>query len=318
MTSITLLDVIERTNQAQALPTEHHATLIYGSPKSGKTTLAATIARSTHIKRIFWFDPDNGLSTVQTMVRTGQLTKEQAAKIIPIKLPDTKESPDAINTLLKALCTKKAVNICQVDGLIDSVEGKAKGWPFIEFHYAAMSSTDMIVIDTISQVGISAMSLATLGKPTEYKLQLDDYGSSGKWLADLMSTIQAAKYCHFIAIAHDLDVAAEGQTSKLVPMCGTKNFSMGAGKYFGTLIYTSMKAKRHTAISTTSSSLNASAGSRIGIKLDGQTDLCLGTAYDAAGVFSTPSPISQPVATVGQVEEKPKLSALERLKAKTQ
>ena len=322
---ISLLDVIKGTNGANKLPIAHHATLVYGPPKTGKTELVATITRSTHLDTIYWFDAENGVDTLKRMHREGKLTDEQMAKVVYIKLVDTKDSPEALNTLLKSLCTKNAVNICQVDGLIDSVEGKSKGWPFVKFHYAKLTSRCAIVIDTLGQVGTSASSLATLGKPTEYKLQLDDYGAMGKWLADLLSTIQAARYCYFFCITHEVLYEEEGKSDRIVPMCGSKNFSNTVGKYFGTLIYMSVKAKKHTAVSTTKSSSSAQAGSRLGIELDKQTDLDLGKAIDDADFF-IPDPVedtladlndllTEPVVSKPTPEVKTGLSALDRLRA---
>ena len=331
--SITLLDVINGTNGANRLPIAHHATLVYGPPKTGKTELIATIATSTHFDTIYWFDTENGVDTLKRMHREGKLTDEQIAKIVYIKLIDTKDAPEALNTLLKSLCTRQPVNICQVDGLIDSVEGKSKKWPFIKFHYAALNSRCAIVIDSLSQVGQSAAALATQGKPTEYKLQLDDYGAMGKWLADLLSTIQAAKYCYFFCISHEVMFEEEGKSARIVPMCGTKTFSNTVGKYFGTQIYLALKAKKHTAVSTTTSTSTAQAGSRLGIVLDGQKELNLGEAMDNANFF-VPDPITDdeeltelkelkdsPVSQVTPAapEKQSGLSALERLRAnKTQ
>lgn len=323
MSSITLLDVVQGANRAQSIPVNHHATLIYGPPKSGKTTLAATVARSKNIDRVFWFDCENGLDTVKSMILAGELTESEAAKIVPISIKDTKAEPEALSTMLKSVCTRNPVNICQVDGLIDSVEGKKNGWPFITFHYAGLTSRDCIVLDSLSQIGNSALALVTKGQATDYKLRLDDYGATGKWLADLLGTIQAAKYCYWVCVTQEVDISAEDRPPRIVPLCGTKNFSEGIGKNFGTMIYMNMKAKKHVAISTTESSSAAQAGSRLRIKMDGQKELCLGTALDESGVFTSsnkPSPVAdsettEQEAVATEVVEKP-MSALDRLKAK--
>lgn len=319
--NISLLDVINATNGADKMPVDHHATLIYGAPKTGKTQLMATALRLKALKRVFWFDTENGIATVRKMHKEGLLSDEEISKVIYIKMVDTKDQPGAIVNLLKAICTKSPVNLCIADGVVDSVEGKQKGWPFIKFHYASLTGEDAIFIDSLSQVGTSALALATLGQPTEYKLQLDDYGATGKWLADLLSTIQAAKYCHFFCVSHEVLYEEEGKTSKIVPMCGTKAFSNTVGKYFGNQIYLSLFVKAHKAISTTTSSTTAQAGSRLGLILDGKKTLDLSEVMIEAGFFlpKSDAPIvlkeSSPATEIEKpVEEIKKPSALDLLR----
>lgn len=271
-----LLDVIKAANKAGSVPNRNHSFLIYGETKTGKTTQLATILRCKAVKRLFLFDVENSYETIIWMYNSGQLTDEEVAKVTLIRIPDTREEPIAIETLLKCLCSRGPKKICEAHGKVDCLVCSKAGNPFITFDMSTLTSSDAIAIDSLSQVGTSAMAAACLGKPAEYKPTFDEYGMMGKWLSDLCSTIQAAKYCQFFCTTHVVVVEEEGKPDKIYPMCGTKAFSMNLGKYFGTLIKLELKLKSHRASSTPIAVPNGPAGSRLGIALEkqnGQVDL---------------------------------------------
>lgn len=270
--------------------------LLYGPPKAGKTELAGTLAKIPDVRSIWWFDLENGSDTLVDMIRRGKLTEEQAAKIDLIRVPDIRESPVAMETLLKAICTKAAVQICDEHGRVNCPVCLKDKASFTPFHHASLTDKDFIVIDSLSQASVSAMNMACRNQPVEFKPTWDEYGLQTKWLSDLLTTVQAAQYTNFLCITHDLIIEEEGKSDKCVPLCGTKAFSNTSAKYFGTVIYAEMKLKQHKAGSSTKYSTSTQTGSRLGIELEKEKDPDLSTVLINAGFFGgvrTDSPTTE-------------------------
>lgn len=262
-----------------------HSFLLYGPPKVGKTELAGTLAKISDVRSIWWFDLENGSDTLVDMIRRGKLTEEQAAKINLIRVPDIRESPVAMETLLKAICTKAAVQICDEHGRVNCPVCLKDKASFTPFHHASLTDKDFIVVDSLSQASVSAMNMACRNQPVEFKPTWDEYGLQTKWLSDLLTTVQAAQYTNFLCITHDLIIEEEGKSDKCVPLCGTKAFSNTSAKYFGTVIYAEMKLKQHKAGSSTKYSTSTQTGSRLGIELEKEKDPDLSTVLINAGFF---------------------------------
>lgn len=257
---------------AEAIKTEqerpkNQTLLIYGHSTTGKTKLAATIAKVPWVKRVVWFDFENGADTLFTMLRNGSLTQEEASKIILFKIPDTPESCMAYETTLKIFATSKKVwKICSLHGRADCEEClKTKASMQGEFCLSQMTPEDFIVADTISQVGDSILNYACRGKGQGFKAGWDEYGLQGRELNTFLTVVQAASYCNFICTAQALVAEYEelGKVrEKIFPLCGTKPFSYKVSKYFGHKIYLSMENKAHKAGSATSYKMDVLTGSR--------------------------------------------------------
>ena len=280
-----LSQLVAASNAAGNIPKRTHSILIYGPPKVGKTRLAGTLAKIEAVENIYWFDLENGSDTLGDMVRLGVLTPEQASKITLFKVPDIRESPVAIETLLKAICTKAAVNICDTHGRVACPECIKSGAEFTAFHHAKLTDRDFVVIDSLSQAAVSAMNMACRNQPVEFKPTWDEYGLQTKWLSDLLTTVQAAQYTNFLCITHDMIIEEEGKSDKCIPLCGTKAFSNTTAKYFGTVIYAEMKLKKHKAGSSTSYNSATQTGSRLGIALEKETEPDLSVVLTNAGFF---------------------------------
>lgn len=250
--------------QAIATISPNHSILIYGPPKSGKTKLVGTAAKIPEVDRIFWFDAENG---AETLLHMG-LSPEELDKVTLYKLPDTRENPIAIETMLKAFSTKKPSSICDMHGKVDCAECKKNGLPATDFFLPSLTHNDLVVIDSGSQLGDSALNAACLGKDSNYKPGWDEYGLQGKWLGDILSVIQQAKNTNFVVITHEITLEDDDKKDKVFPLMGSKNFSMKAPKYFGTVAYVSKKMNKHVAGSSSTYRGDVLTGSRVNAVLE--------------------------------------------------
>lgn len=277
-----LLDIARVTNAAvdsQERAARGRLTLLlYGVAKTGKTRMAALLARIDHLKTVYWIDCENGIDTLFLMHQEGILTDEHMAKIIPVRIADTRESPQAITTLLRTISSRKPTKVCFEHGRVDCADcKKIPNALYIDWDNSKLDDTTLVVIDSLSQVGTSSLNAATIGKPSEYKLQLDDYGASSKWCTDLLTSIQAATNCHFLCITHAKLLEDESGRTVYMPLMGSSTTSANVAKYFNTVVYLDKKLGKHQSRSKTNVS-NAQTGSRIGIDteaFDGELDLAL-------------------------------------------
>ena len=274
-----------------------HSILLYGKPKVGKTELAGTLAKIPAVNNIYWFDLENGSDTLAYMVERGKLTVEQADKITLIKVPDLRDTPTAMDTLLRSICTRAAVKICEEHGRVSCPDCIKSGAPVVAFDHKSLGPYDWIVVDSLSQAGVSAMNMACLGKDAGYKPTFDEFGLQGKWLSDFLTTVQAAPYCNFLCITHVQTLEDDDGKEIYSPLCGTKAFSANTSKFFGTVIYAEMRMKQHKAGSSTSYNTQTQTGSRIGLLLEKEKDLDLSVVLPAAGICVTKSAEAEVSAT---------------------
>ena len=290
-------------SKAKDKPSANQAILVYGEPKTGKTRFVGTLARMPSIKRIFWFDNENGFTTLLHM----GLSDTELAKIKIFRIKDTKDNPIAIETIVRAF-SKSPVIICDEHGKIDCGEcgtediqeinpvtkavKMTKRFKGTRFFLPDCTSEDAVVIDSGTQLGDSALALACLGQSTTYKVQIDDYGAAGKYLQDILSVMQAATYCHMIMIAHEIaveenldgtPVTLREKSSKnpppsivkYYPSIGTRSMAMKAARGFGTVIYMELKLNKHVGGSSTTYKANHVTGSRLNVKLEDSKDPCM-------------------------------------------
>jgi len=273
----------ELANKLHAHQKPNHSILIYGPSKTGKTELVGTAARIPEIQRIFWIDVENG---AETLLHMG-LSNEELDKINLIKIPDTRELPRGIETVLKMLSAKTPIEICDIHGKVGCMECKGKG--HTTFCLKDCTHNDLIVIDSGSQLGDSALAMACAGKPIEYKPGWDEYGLVVKWLGDIMSVIQAATYTNFVMITHELIYEEEVngiKRDKILPLVGTKAFCSKVAKYFGTVIYTEIKLGKHAAGSSSTYKPNHITGSRVNAAIEKSKELSMRAILVEGGILT--------------------------------
>lgn len=253
-----------RLKQATAKLQPNHSILMYGPPKSGKTRLAGTAATIEELDTIWWIDIENG---VETLLNMG-LTDEQLAKVKLIKITDTRDNPIALETILKAFTSKTPVNICELHGKVDCAECKKSGEGFFSWHLGQCKHNELVVLDSGSQLGDSALAAACLGKPGMFKPTFDEYGMVNKWLGDVCSVIQQCTHTNFVVLTHEIALEDDEGKDKIFPLMGSKAFSMKCAKFFGTVVYVHKKMNKHTAGSSSTYQSNLLTGSRVNVALE--------------------------------------------------
>lgn len=283
------LDQIAKAVQEVGKPEDVWSLLIYGPPKVGKSQLAATIAKVPYIKNIYWFDIENGSETLITMVRNGLLTEEQASKIVIYRIPDTKEIPMAMATVVKCLTVRKDHVICDEHGRISCVEcatknekGQPDKFTGQTFNIANCTKEDVVVLDSGNALGVSILNYYLRGKSIDYKPGWDEYGPQGLVLTDCMLVIQSSRKTNFIVTTHELSIETEENDKKIdrfYPVMGTKNFSLQCAKYFTHIAYLEKKLGKHKGGTNTDYRNDVITGSRGGWRLEDHKELDLSLLF---------------------------------------
>lgn len=230
--------------------------LITGMPGSGKTTLAAALAERYNI---VWIDLERGASTLT------KLPTEWQERIDLVSLPDSASYPVASDTLTQLFKSGKA-DICQTHGKVNCGLCKKAGAGFDSIDFSKLTSHDVVVIDTVTQLSHSILSHVTRGQPVDYKPERDDWGSLRKLTEFFCSQFQAANF-NLVCIAHVVEAKMEDNRTKLVPSFGSAGMSAEFAKAFDHVIYCETKNGKHVAGSSTGYSNSVLTKSR--------TDFCI-------------------------------------------
>jgi DNA replicative helicase MCM subunit Mcm2 (Cdc46/Mcm family) len=244
--------------------------LLYGGPKVGKSELAGELAN--HGFKLHWFDLENGSIT---LVRS--IPEEYQESVNLFKIPDTKDFPIAIETILKVIKPGKH-RLCDQHGKVECPLCKPKALTdetitFSEFDNQSLGPKDIVVFDSLTQLSNSAMNHIGKGKDDTWKPEWENYRAQGQMLERFLSSIQNAPY-HVIVITHEagLEVREGDKEEKIIPVGGTRNFARTVAKYFDEVVYMEVKNKIHRAASSTTYSLNVLTGSRSRTAVEEQVD----------------------------------------------
>lgn len=272
--------------------------LIYGHPRSKKTGLAATIALRPEIKKVWWFDLENGIQTLSWLVRTGKMAPEIAEKIITIRVADNPKQQLAYETVAKALSVRGLQRFCEAHGreIANCIAGGSEdcckdGDPFVEYDLGKIGEDEVIVFDGGTNLGDSVINYVMRKEDMGSKPSLEQYGHIRRILAPLFQYIRAARQ-NIIMTAHavplemvkgsDTDIfnpikdGAVNTVQKLFPSVGSAPFSVTVGGYFQNIVYTDIALRKHVAHSDVMAIPNVLTGSRNGWKIEaekGETDL---------------------------------------------
>ena len=266
--------------KAVAVVSANHAILIYGPPKGGKTRLVGSAAQLEEVENIFWFDVENGSDTLLNM----GLTEAEMDKITLFKIRDTRENPIGIETLLKCM-GRGTHNVCDMHGKVDCADCTKAKLSFTPFSLSKCTHNDIVVIDSGSQLGESAMAAACMGQSVLFKPGYDEFGIQGKYLSDILSTIQQATFTNFVVICHALVQEDDDDKEKFFPLMGTKPYSLRVAGKFGTVVFVDKKMNKHVAGSSSTYRSNVVTGSRVGAEIEKSKELTMRAILIDGGIL---------------------------------
>jgi hypothetical protein len=125
----------------------------------------------------------------------------------------------------------------------------------------------IVVWDNISQLSDSYLSLICKGKPVDYKLQLDDWGSLRFHLLKALTDFQQAPY-NLVAICHCVEEETVDKQKKIMPAVGSSTFSPKVGGYFDHVVYCHVMNMAHKFGSMSTYKANVITKSRTDVAIE--------------------------------------------------
>lgn len=272
--------------QEERITQAGRTTLIWGQPRVGKTRWALTIAKAPQIKRVFFFDFENGWETViyaKDKEGNPYFTDVELAKIQVIRVLDLPDNPRAVKTT-EALFRNRArtMRFAAETGDFKGKEKKAEDTDIV-IEPDMWGPETAIILDTIGQVGISALNLAESNKP-DAKDKRQWYMEATNRLNNIFTTIQASP-AYVIACTHVLTNEVVLATDKsgnptrtredLYPLCLSKNYGMNVGKFFGSIIYRYIELNKFAHLSSPNKKSGIQAGTRTDVDISSDLDTTL-------------------------------------------
>lgn len=249
---------------------------IYGPPKTGKTLLAGLVAE--HFKTT-WLDLEHGYLTLK------QIPKKSQENINLIRIPDDRTNFQAMKAMLY-LTDGKPTLICDLHGTIGAICMKCKALDVERrgkiqtIDIESSSKEELFVMDSMTQLSVSAMGYAFKGKQmmgnlsdaTIGKQEFSHYTIQGFMLDKVLTAIQQSQ-ANWIVISHEESLPQEDGSEKIVPMAGTRNFSKNSARYFDHCVRTSVFNGRYDRNSSALNDPRVLSGSRTGIDMRKDTTL---------------------------------------------
>lgn len=230
--------------------------LIYGAPKTGKTTLASALAVKY---KLIWVDLEKGY---QTLFRS--IPREFWPNITLIRVSDMQDTAYGVKTVLAILRAKGKLSICDEHGHVSCPVCTVAKKTFTIIDPTTWDTSTVLVVDSLTQLSDSSMA-HILGQSTDgftfKKKEYSHYDNQGLVLKNILNSQQRQKY-HTLFISHEEELEQEDGTKKLTPVGGTRNFSKCVTRYFDHVLYLSIRNRQHTINSTTVSDIRVQAGSR--------------------------------------------------------
>ena len=275
MKSLSELAALRNKVEAAELPCD--TILIYGDGGTGKTEYTATVAESDLFDKVYWFDVTNGSETIIRMAAEGRLSKKAADKISIISIMDTPLNHIAYETISKIYTTNRDWQICALHSRCDCpvcIKNKVtEGW--FQFNMFKLGKKDLVVLDDASQYSDSILSFQCKGQGLGFKPGWDEFGPLRRILTDVLSVVQAGHTNHIwiarLLIESDneqINVDEKQQKDKFYPAIGSKTFAPEVPNRFGTKIFLKKRLGKHMGMSGSTSTMEGTVGSRIGLKVE--------------------------------------------------
>lgn len=223
---------------SQNKPKTTHRILILGLSGSGKSTLAAEMAE--HGYNLIWINIENAASTLE------KLSEEAKERINLVNIPDTASYPIAAQTLMTLFKGGKAI-ICDEHGK-HACPICAKNPEAIQtaLDFSALTTKDIVVVDTGTQLSYSILAYTMKDKSIETKPERDDWGALRKYTEFFKSQFQGARF-NLIVTCQCQEAELENGVMKLVPSFGSAGMSANFASGFDHVIYTEIKNRTHRA-----------------------------------------------------------------------
>lgn len=245
--------------------------LLYGPPKSGKTTAYGKLAARFDLHIIDLED------SVKALLNPKTTPPALLSRMNLIRLPDKQTYPIGIETVLKIF--KPGLNkICYEHGkVLCPACAKVQDAKWSELDLGALKTDkDVVVLDSWSQLVESSMNYIMrkeiAAENFDAKPGWDEYGKQGRILERIGSMIQTAPF-NIVVVSHEMMVEMEDKSKRIVPIGGTTNASKVFGKYFDDVVYCSVVNSKHKFVSSTTGMAGVLAGSRAGIDLTAEDSL---------------------------------------------
>lgn len=213
--------------KAKHAPRAEHI-LLYGPPGGGKTCLALSLCEHPSIKRVWWFDLEGGFAPI---VYAMDPSMDTLSKITLFNVQDTKQVPNAAITLLQAFTSQTPIPICEEHGMVSCPSCTSH----IQWHLAQCNQEDLVIVDSLTQVGKSIYNATTNRK--HYKDNRKAYGDAGIDLGNLLLTIQASQ-TNILCIAKDIRLEDDdGRLLGIYPQVLSSGYSRNVAGDFSQVVY---------------------------------------------------------------------------------
>ena len=260
---------------SQVAKNEGSHVLLYGEPKSGKSTIVSELILKGY--KLWWISLDNGHEIIYKLKVSAEYLDQHVELF---KIPDTREFPVAV-AVVRAIMTGGETFICDAHGQPGCSVCKKAERSFSRICLNEFGPKDILVIDHSGQLSESTMAYLTrnVKNVEEYKPSFTDYMNQGTILAGIFSNIQQSQ-ANIIVITHTVEAELEDGSKRIVPQTGTANFSRNVSKYFGHVIYLRVANKTHKIGSSTTYDSSAITGSRTDIVIESMKEPTLAPFFD--------------------------------------
>ncbi len=259
--------------------------LVWGPPRTGKTRWVSTIVKAPQIKKVFFWDTENGFETILHATDSDgnpYLTDDELSRINLIQIRDTPERPLAAETLLRVFSSPNStIRINAADGKVRGKNDQADDDIIVTPEDWGPETAH--VVDTIGQLGVSMLNLA--------KVEMGDVKDQRRWyqfatqhLNNFFTMIQASNafvICCTHVLTDEIVLSRDKSGNPIntrddyYPLCLSKNYSMNVAKYFGSVIYKYIDGFSFAHVSTPTKKRGIQAGTRTNIDISGQPNATL-------------------------------------------
>lgn len=210
--------------------------LIVGLSGSGKSTLASKLATKFHLH---WIDLERGAKVLY------KLPKEAQDNVDVYRIPDSASFPVGSQTMTQ-LWKNGKMHICHEHGAHNCAMCTKDAKPFDDLDFSKLSPTDIVVLDTGTQLSHSILAHVTRSQPIDYKPERDDWGALRKLTEFFCSQFQASPV-NLIVICHLTEAELTDGATKLVPNFGSASMSAEFSKAFDHVVYCEIKNGKYAA-----------------------------------------------------------------------